>query len=87
MHIRLLGYHRLSQYWLRRALDVTYPKDDWWATLKRSFWASLFVNMNSPAGYKENHTLSDHQKRIRFTLEFRNALAQTGESNLLLHTF
>ena len=79
MHIRLLGISRLSQYWLRQALDVTYPKDDgWWAQLQRSFWASLFMNLNSPAGYKQTHKLSDYQKRIRFTLEFRNALAQTG---------
>lgn len=79
MHIRLLGISRISQYWLRQALDVTYPKDDgWWAQLQRSFWASLFMNLNSPAGYKQTHKLSDYQKRIRFTLEFRNALAQTG---------
>ena len=79
MHIRLLGISRISQYWLRQALDVTYPKDDgWWTLLQRSFWASLFMNLNSPAGYKQTHKLSDYQKRIRFTLEFRNALAQTG---------
>mmetsp|Transcript_7656 Transcript_7656/g.15599 ORF Transcript_7656/g.15599 Transcript_7656/m.15599 type:complete len:1368 (-) Transcript_7656:213-4316(-) len=82
MHIRLLGISRISQYWLRQALDVTYPKDDgWWTLLQRSFWASLFMNLNSPAGYKQTHKLSDYQKRIRFTLEFRNALAQTD----LLH--
>lgn len=79
MHIRLLGISRISQYWLRKALDVTYPKDDsWWPLLQRSFWASLMMNLNSPTGYKFNHNLSAHQKRIRFTLEFRNALAQTG---------
>ena len=26
MHIRLLGVDKFAQYWLRRALDVTYPK-------------------------------------------------------------
>lgn len=80
MHIRLLGISRISQYWLRQALDVTYPKDDGWlAQFQRAFWASLIMNLNSPAGYKQTHKLSDYLKRLRFTLEFRNALAQTGE--------
>ena len=80
MHIRLLGISRLSQYWLRQALDVTYAKDDGWlAQLQRAFWASLIMNLNTPAGYKQTHKLPDYLKRIRFTLEFRNALAQTGE--------
>lgn len=80
MHIRLLGISRLSQYWLRQALDVTYAKDDGWlAQLQRAFWASLIMNLNTPAGYKKTHKLPDYLKRIRFTLEFRNALAQTGE--------
>jgi hypothetical protein len=80
MHIRLLGISKISQYWLRQALDVTYPKDEsWWPLLKRSFWASLIMNLNTPAGYKRIHNLSEHQKRIHFSLEFRNALAKTGE--------
>ena len=79
MHIRLLGISKISQYWLRQALDVTYPKDDsWWPLLQRSFWANFLVNLNTFAGMKRTHHLSEHQKRIRFTLEFRSALAQTG---------
>lgn len=79
MHIRLLGISKISQYWLRQALDVTYPKDDsWWPLLQRSFWANFLVNLNTFAGMKRTHHLCEHQKRIRFTLEFRSALAQTG---------
>ena len=51
MHIRLHGVHKYAQYWLRQALDVTYPKHQGLLSeLWRGFKSSFIRNLNSPEG-------------------------------------
>ncbi|KAL7548089.1 hypothetical protein ACHAWF_011376, partial [Thalassiosira exigua] len=79
MSIRLLGVDKYAQYWLRKALDVTYPKyHGVMSQLWRGLLSSFVRNVNTVKGYKRNHTLSEYQRRIRFALEYRSVLAQSG---------
>jgi hypothetical protein len=79
MHVRLHGTSNWAQYWLRNALDVTYPKhQDIISHIKRGFLNNVFTNLNTLKGFVKNHTLSEYQRRIHFALEYRNALAKTS---------
>lgn len=80
MHIRLLGVDKAAQYWLRRALDVTYPKHhDVVSQLVRISQVNILRNLNTPQGYKNNHSLSEYQRRIRFTINYRSMLVKSGK--------
>lgn len=51
MHVRLHGTSNWSQYWLRNALDVTYPKQEGMIShIKRGFLNSVFTNLNTLKG-------------------------------------
>lgn len=51
MHIRLLGVGKFAQYWLRRALDVSYPKNHGiTAQLWRGYLSSFVRNINTVEG-------------------------------------
>jgi hypothetical protein len=79
MHVRLIGTNKYAQYWLRQALDVSYPKNHgFWSQLYRGALSSFIRNVNTFEGYGRCHTLSEHQDRIRFALDYRSILAQTG---------
>lgn len=77
MHIKLLGTDKIAQYWLRQALDVTYPRyHDGLSQLLRIWQVNVIRNINTPRGYKRNHTLTEYQRRIRFSIQYRSMLAQ-----------
>ncbi|KAL7543031.1 hypothetical protein ACHAXR_012488 [Thalassiosira sp. AJA248-18] len=79
MHIRLLGADKYAQYWLRKALDISYPKNHgFWSQLWRGLLSSFIRNLNTVQGYKRNHTLSEYQRRIRFAHDYRSVLSQSG---------
>ena len=51
MHVRLHGVSGMAQYWLRKALDVSYPKHhDWLSEMNRGFWSSIMMNLNNVRG-------------------------------------
>ena len=51
MHVRLHGTSNWAQYWLRNALDVTYPKhQDIISHIKRGFLNNVFTNLNTLKG-------------------------------------
>ena len=53
MHVRLHGTSNWAQYWLRNALDVTYPKhQDIISHIKRGFLNNVFTNLNTLKGKK-----------------------------------
>ena len=55
MHVRLHGTSNWAQYWLRNALDVSYPKhQDVLSHVRRGFLNSVFTNLNTLKG---NHSL------------------------------
>ncbi|KAL7528729.1 hypothetical protein ACHAXR_006225, partial [Thalassiosira sp. AJA248-18] len=63
---------------LRRALDVTYPLfDDWMSEIRRMFMNSIFANLTTLKGFKRNHTLTEHQKRLHFASQYRLALGKS----------
>eukprot|EP00956_Cyclotella_meneghiniana_P005315 scaffold6685_cov55-Cyclotella_meneghiniana.AAC.1 len=79
MHVRLHGTSNWAQYWLRNALDVSYPKhQDVLSHVRRGFLNSVFTNLNTLKGYIKNHTLSEYQKRIHFACEYRKLLAKSS---------
>lgn len=81
MRVQLHGVGRLAKWRLRNALDVTYPLyHDWISEMKRIFLSNnIFINMNTPAGFKRNHTLTEHQRRLHFASQYRLALGNSGE--------
>ena len=81
MRIQLHGTGRLAKWSLRNALDVTYPlHHDWLSELRRMFVTnSIIPNLTTPAGYRRNHTLTEYQRRIHFTSQYRTALAKSSE--------
>jgi hypothetical protein len=85
MHIKLLGTDKIAQYWLRQALDVTYPRyHDGLSQLLRIWQVNVIRNINTPKGYKRNHTLTEYQRRIRFSIQYRSMLAQARKFMLFL---
>ena len=81
MRIQLHGTSRLAKWSLRQALDVTYPlHHDWLSELRRMVVTNNVIpNLTTPAGYRRNHTLTEYQRRIHFTSQYRMALAKSSE--------
>ena len=81
MRIQLHGTSRLAKWSLRQALDVTYPlHHDWLSELRRMVVTNNVIpNLTTPAGYRKNHTLTEYQRRIHFTSQYRMALAKSSE--------
>jgi len=78
VHVRLHGVNKFAQYWLRQALDVTYPKHHGlWSQIWRGLRSSLMMNLNTIQGYMRCHTLSEYQRRIHFAHKYRSALSLT----------
>ena len=51
VHVRLHGVNKFAQYWLRQALDVTYPKHHGlWSQIWRGLRSSLMMNLNTVQG-------------------------------------
>lgn len=78
LQVRLNGVGKISQFWMRRNLDIWHPcgknvqaRLGILSLIKNGFWNSVFMNLNSLKGYKRNHTLSEYQKRIHFTCKYR----------------
>jgi hypothetical protein len=74
MHVRLHGTSNWAQYWLRNALDVTWPKQQGVLShIKRGFLNSVFINLNTLKGkpslfFKVNHELINHTSNILICL-------------------
>ena len=81
MRVQLHGVGRFAKWRLRRCLDVTYPLyHDWISEMRRIFLSNnIMVNINSPAGFKRNHTLTEHQRRLHFASQYRSALGNSRE--------
>ena len=81
MRIQLHGTSRLAKWSLRQALDVTYPlHHDWLSELRRMVVTNNVIpDLTTPAGYRKNHTLTEYQRRIHFTSQYRMALAKSSE--------
>ncbi|KAL7548003.1 hypothetical protein ACHAWF_011279 [Thalassiosira exigua] len=78
MRIQLHSVGDRAKLRLRQALDVTYPlHHDWLSELVRIFQNNLIVFLNTIKGYKKNHTLTEHQKRLHFASEYRLALSKS----------
>lgn len=66
MHIRLHGTSNWAQYWLRNALDVTWPKQQGLLShIKRGFLNCVFINLNTLKGkpslfFEVTHELINH---------------------------
>jgi len=59
MHIRLLGVDRYAQYWLRQALDVSYPKNQGLLSQMWRGWLNSFVrNWNTLKGERISWVIS-----------------------------
>ena len=84
MRVQLHGVGRLGKWRLRRCLDVTYPLyHDWISEMIRIFLSNnIIVNINSPAGFKRNHTLTEHQRRLHFASQYRLALGNSRKYHL-----
>ena len=89
MRIQLHGNGRLAKRSLRQALDVTYPlHHDWLSELRRMVVTNNVIpNLTTPAGYRKNHTLTEYQRRIHFTSQYRMALAKSSEFSLSIFAF
>jgi len=89
MRIQLHGTGRLAKRSLRNALDVTYPlHHDWLSEIRRMFVTNNVIpNLTTPAGYRKNHTLTEYQRRIHFTSQYRMALAKSSEFSLSMCTY
>ncbi|KAL3811311.1 hypothetical protein ACHAXA_005397 [Cyclostephanos tholiformis] len=79
MRVHLHGIGMIGRWRLRRNLDVTYPlHHDWMSKTKRAFMNSILVNLNTFSGFNNNHTLTEHQKRLHFAISYRNAIGSGG---------
>ena len=83
MRVQVHGVGRIAKWRLGRKLDVTYPLyDDWMSELRRAFMNNILANLNTLAGFKRNHTLTEHQKRLHFAKQYRGALGASGKCRL-----
>ena len=89
MRIQLHGTSRLAKWSLRQALDVTYPLNhDCLSEIRRMVVTNNVIpNLTTPAGYRKNHTLTEYQRRIHFTSQYRMALAKSSEFSLSMCTY
>ena len=59
---------------------MTYPLNHgWFAETRRVLMNSLLFNLNTLGGYKRNHNVTEHQKRLHFARQYRMALGRSSE--------
>lgn len=76
LQIKLHGKTLLRNNKRMHDLDVSYPDSDGWLpTLDRALRNSIFFNINTPAGFLYNHTLSAHQRRVDVARQCQQARA------------
>ena len=79
MRVQLHTVGNIGKWRLRRNLDVTYPlRHDWSSEIRRVFMNNIFANLTTLSGIKNNHKLTEYQKRLHFAMTYRRALGSGG---------
>lgn len=81
MRVQLHGVGRIAKWRLQRRLDVTYPLfHDWISEAQRALIQNnILAGLTTFKGFKRNHTLTEHQKRLHFASQYRLALGKSSE--------
>ncbi|KAL7530146.1 hypothetical protein ACHAXR_003329, partial [Thalassiosira sp. AJA248-18] len=75
MRVQMHGIGRIGKWRLKRNLDVTYPlHHDWSSEIRRMFMNNIFANLTTLSGFKNNHNITEYQKRLHFTMTYKKAL-------------